>query len=174
MYIPRCVSWFLSESLAFHVNYASDSDFEGGWPEPGVDGWPHIWHSHGTSERRRAGPAHALHCISQHPEDWVPLMAVNVTPSSLNATHTHAHTRTVAFGSCKREILSAAWFPSGIYVCLSVPVGFQKFYPDKMYSHLFLFMFFVYSVLKFDHLFFLFCYYVADTGNYKPKGCCGY
>lgn len=38
MNIPRRVSLLLSESAAHTVNYASDSDFEGGWPEPGVDG----------------------------------------------------------------------------------------------------------------------------------------
>lgn len=73
--INNSQSVFFSERLACRDNYASDSDFEGGWSEPGVDGWPHIWHSHGTSERHRAGLVHALHCVSQHPEHWALQMA---------------------------------------------------------------------------------------------------
>lgn len=36
--IPQSVCVFLSASTACSVNYVSDSDFEGGWSEPGVDG----------------------------------------------------------------------------------------------------------------------------------------
>lgn len=66
-WMSRFVFVFLSESVHVSVNCTADSDLGG----VGVDGWPHIWHSHGTSERHRAGRAHALHCIW---ESCAPLM----------------------------------------------------------------------------------------------------
>lgn len=65
-----------------------------GVTEAGQDGRPHIWHSHGNSERHRAGPARALHCTSQHPEklgcpEWQERLCKSQCSVTSAPTHTH-------------------------------------------------------------------------------------